>query len=103
MNNNSQAVIVGGLGTHSQYLASSSTQTTESLKFVEVRAPGHLSAMHATVVGMCLTAIALTRNSASAGATHGVVPPLSAGGKVLKDLLTEEGFKARSVSYGRKK
>jgi len=100
---NSLAIVVGGLGTNSQYLASSSTQPTESLKFVEVKAPGHLGPMHATVVCMCLTAIALTRSEASPGATTGVVPPLSAGGKVLKELLTEEGFKAISVSYGRKK
>lgn len=96
-------MIVGGIGSTSQYLASSSSQSTDSLKFVEVYAPEQLGPMHASVVCICLTAIALTKSASSSGATNGVVPPLSAAGKVLKDLLLDEGFDVKYVSYGVKK
>ena len=98
---NSQPVVVGAIGSIADYLASSSTQSNEKLKFAEVRAPGHLGPSHATAICTALCAIALATSPPNPRST-GVVPPLSAGGKILKDLLIAEGFTTRNVSFGRK-
>lgn len=98
---NARPLVIGAIGTTSSYLASSSHQTSSQLKFVETSAPYDIGPLHANVmcVSMCAIALAIFPEQV---ASVGVVPPLSAGGRRLKDWLLEEGFQARLISYGRK-
>lgn len=99
---NARPLVVGGTGTHSAYLASSSHQSTIKLHFVEVRAPKELSKPLVDALCAATSAIALATHSEES-LPSGVMPPLSAGGKRLKDWLMEEGFEARFVSFGLKR
>lgn len=98
---NSKPLVVGGIGTNAAYLASSSHQSTTKLSFVEVRAPQEASKQFADVICIATCAIALATNPEES-VPSGVMPPLSAGGKRLKDWLLDEGFEARYVSFGLK-
>lgn len=98
---NSKPLVVGGIGTLAAYLASSSHQSTTKLNFVEVRAPKEASKLFADVICLATCAIALATNPEES-VPSGVMPPLSAGGKRLKDWLMDEGFEARYVSFGLK-
>ena len=98
---NAKPLVVGGIGTTSAYLASSSHQSTTKLHYVEVRAPRDIPKCLADVICVSTCAIALATNSEDS-TPSGVMPPLSAGGKRMKDWLIEEGFTTRFVSFGLK-